>query len=193
MLLPREVAAATMFFIPTFLFFFFSFFLFFLSFLLLFFFRLLLHWQTELKGKRSTRQQTWITFQLLHAKWRSDEWRLTKLEEQKGKKTSLTEFRQQMHSGDLFVYLSRNHVSNSIFLMLFFSSNLVYSSEIQLVCDGRTDKPTDDKWERIWNRENSRERRQGKSEGRTKTGEGAWNNYNEEREAKEKETCWIYQ
>ena len=80
------------------------------------------------------------------------------------KKTSLTEFKHKMRSGDLPTYLSSNGPSNGSFmlLMLFCSILALMSSrwlsimflvlfcfisveisEIQLVCDRRTDGPTD--------------------------------------------------
>ena len=85
------------------------------------------------------------------------------------KKTSRTEFGQQMRSGDLPTYLSLNGPTNGSFmlLMLFCSilalmsfrwRSIMFSvlycfisveiSEIQLVCDGRTDRRTDGRTDR---------------------------------------------
>ena len=78
--------------------------------------------------------------------------------------TSLTEFRHEMRSGNLPAYLSLNGPSNGSFMLLILFCSIlalmsfrwriimflvlfcfisVEISEIQLVCDGRTDGPTD--------------------------------------------------
>ena len=59
-------------------------------------------------------------------------------------KTSLTEFRHQMRSGDLLVLVSELSFKwhSFIFLMLF-CSNSAHFSETQHVCNGRTDGRTD--------------------------------------------------
>ena len=54
-------------------------------------------------------------------------------------KTSLTEVRHQMRSSKLPVYLSLNCLSNIYMLPVLLSSNPAHFSEIQLICDGRTD------------------------------------------------------
>ena len=61
----------------------------------------------------------------------------------KAKKTSLTEFRQ-MRSGDLLAYLSVFSMAQLDVLdaILFEFGPEIHFSEVQLVCDGRTDGQT---------------------------------------------------